>query len=141
MDVSKPIFPALPHWIAWLYGLLALLTVPWTVYLGVSLPTRHLSSHWDVAWVGLDIAIICMLLLNALYAYKESKWLIMSATATTTLLLTDTWFDITSSRSGHGLWQAVVLAVLIEWPLALLTFSVAMKLVKHEHPKIGPTAS
>ncbi|HTB48994.1 MAG TPA: hypothetical protein VK712_02835 [Verrucomicrobiae bacterium] len=136
MDVSTPIFPAVPRWVAWVYGVLAILTVPWTVYLGISLPTRHLTSHWDVAWVGLDIAIICMLLLNAFYAYRESKWLVMSATATSTLLITDAWFDITSAR-GRSLAEALASAIIIELPLAILTFRVALHLVRREHIKIA----
>lgn len=135
MDVTKRIYPALPHWVAVIYGLLALVTMPWTIYLAVTLPTRHLSRHWDVAWVGLDIAILAMLILNAIYSYFESKWLVMSATATTTLLVIDGWFDVMSSGSGKSFVEALGLAILIELPLAVLTFSVALRIVVREHVK------
>lgn len=133
MDASKPIYPALPRWVAWFYGVLAFVTVPWAVYLAITLPKRHLSTHWDVAWVGLDVAIILLLLLNALYSYLESKWLVMSATATSTLLLLDAWFDITSARGSNALLEALLLAFTVELPLAVLTFTVALRLVKREH--------
>lgn len=133
MDVSKRIYPALPHWVAALYGLFAVVTMPWTIYLAATLPTRHLSKHWDVAWVGLDVCIVVMLILNAVYSYLESKWLVMSATATTTLLVVDGWFDVMNSRGGQQLGQALAMAVLIELPLAVLTFMVALKLVRREH--------
>src|SRR5579864_82456 len=123
MDVSKRVYPAIPHWVAILYGLLAVITVPWTVFLGITLPTHHLSHHWDVSWVGLDLTIVAMLLLNALFSYRESKWLVMSATATSTLLITDAWFDVMSEHSGHPLTEAIILAILVEIPLAILTFS------------------
>ena len=135
MDVTKSIYPALPRWVAGIYGLLALVTMPWTIYLAVTLPTRHLSRHWDVAWVGLDIAIVAMLILNAVYSYFESKWLVMSATATTTLLVVDGWFDVMSSGSGKPFIEALTLALLIELPLAVLTLSVALRLVVREHVK------
>jgi hypothetical protein len=133
MDVTKPIFPALPRWVAAVYGFLAAVTIPWTIYLGITLPTRHLSTHWDAAWVGLDVAIIAMLILNAVYSYLESKWLVMSATATTTLLLTDAWFDIVTARTDKAVAAALVSAFLIEIPLAILTFRVALKIVNREH--------
>jgi hypothetical protein len=133
MDVTKPIFPALPRWVAAVYGFLALVTIPWTIYLGITLPTRHLSTHWDIAWVGLDVTIVAMLVLNAVYSYRESKWLVMSATATTTLLLTDAWFDLVTARSGKAVAATAASAVLIEIPLALLTFIVALRIVNREH--------
>jgi hypothetical protein len=134
MDVTKSIYPRLPHWVAGIYGLLAVITMPWTIYLALTLPKKHLSTHWDVAWVGLDIAIVAMLILNAVYSYLESKWLVMSATATTTLLITDAWFDVTSAHRGAPFLEAVASAVLIELPLAVLTFTVALRIVTREHP-------
>lgn len=129
METPKPIYPAQPRWIAVVYGLLALVTMPWTIYLAVTLPSRHLSRHWDVAWVGLDVAIVIVLILNAVYSRSRSKWLAMSATATTTLLLVDAWFDIMSARPGKAFIEALVLALLVEVPLALLTFRVAIKIL------------
>ena len=29
--------------------------IPWIVYLALSLPSRQVSSHYDVAWVGFDV--------------------------------------------------------------------------------------
>ena len=135
MDVSKRIYPALPHWVAVIYSFFAILTVPWIIYLAESLPTRHLSRHWDVSWVGLDIAIVLFLLLNAIFAYKGSKWLVMSATATSTLLVTDAWFDIMSEHPGRPLTEAIALAVFVEIPLAVLTFVIALRVIRREHVK------
>ena len=133
MDVSRKIYPRLPRWVALLYFGLAAVTVPWTVYLAITLPTHELTQHWDSAWVGLDIAIILMLLLNAIFAFLESKWLVMTATATTTLLVMDAWFDINSASGRIAIDQAIVLALFIELPLAFLTFMAALAIVRHEH--------
>lgn len=135
MDTRKKIYPRLPHWVALLYFSLAAVTVPWTIYLAITLPTRSLTAHWDSDWVGLDITIILMLLLNAIFAYRESKWLVMSATATTTLLVMDAWFDMNSASGRIAYDQALILALFIELPLALLTFMAAMAIVKREHHK------
>jgi hypothetical protein len=133
MDTTKRIFPALPHWVAVLYGLLVVATIPWTIYIGLTLPARHLSLHWDAAWVGLDVIIAIMLVLNAVFAYLESKWLVMSATATSTLLITDAWFDMITARAGRPFLESFASAFLIEIPLAILTFNVALKIINREH--------
>lgn len=129
MDANNTIYPALPRWVAGLYGVLAIVTVPWTIYLALTLPARHLSKHWDVAWVGLDIAIIIALGLNAVFSHNGSKWLVMSATATSTLLVVDTWLDLITSRGGKPFVQALLLGLVIELPLALITFLVARRMV------------
>ena len=133
MDTTKRIYPAIPHWVAAIYGILAVITVPWVIYLGVTLPSRHISRHWDVAWVGMDVAIVSLLLINAYFSYKESKWLVMSATATTTMLIVDGWFDITTARPGKPFYEALIMAFLIELPLAIITFRIALRLVKREN--------
>jgi hypothetical protein len=131
--MDSPIYPALPRWIAGAYGLLVVITIPWTVYIGVTLPAKQLSTHWDVSWVGLDVAIAFMLVLNAVFSYFESKWLVLSATATSTLLATDAWFDVVTARAGRPYHEAVASALFIELPLAILTFHVALRIMNREH--------
>lgn len=131
--MDSPIYPALPRWIAGAYALLVVVTVPWTVYLGITLPTKELSTHWDISWVGFDIAIAFMLILNALFSYLESKWLVLSATATSTLLVTDAWFDVITARPGRPYHEAIASALFIELPLAILTFHVALRIMNREH--------
>lgn len=31
--------------------------LPWTLWLGLSLPSRKLTEHWDLAWVGFDLVL------------------------------------------------------------------------------------
>lgn len=131
--MDSPIYPALPRWIAVAYGILVVITVPWTVYLGITLPTKELSSHYDISWVGLDVAIAFMLILNALFSYFESKWLVLSATATSTLLITDAWFDVITAKAGKPYHEAMASALFIELPLAILTFHVALRIMNREH--------
>lgn len=136
MDATKPIYPLLPTWVACIYGLLALILVPWVTYLALTLPTRHLARHWDVSWVGLDVAIGLLLILNSVFSYFESKWLVISATATATLLYTDAWFDVMSARSGLPFVEALSLALFIELPLATMTLWVGLRVVHHEHARL-----
>jgi hypothetical protein len=84
----------------------------------------------------LDIAIVSMLALNAIYAYRESKWLVMSATAASTLLVIDAWFDVTSASGVREISEAIIMAIFIELPMACLTFLIALRVIKHEQAKL-----
>jgi hypothetical protein len=54
--------PRLRRWLAPLFLLAALALIPWTVYLVVSLPGRHLQTgYYDVAWGGFDLALAVVL--------------------------------------------------------------------------------
>jgi len=108
-----------PTWFSSVYTIFAILLVPWTLYLAKTLPIRHIEKHWDVAWVGLDIAIIILLLLTGFFASIKSRLVIISLVATSSFLIVDAWFDVISSRPGTELVQAILLATLVEIPLAI----------------------
>lgn len=114
----------LPTWAPRAYAFMAVVLVPWTVYLGTTLPRHHLSTHWDVSWTGLDIALIVSLLSTAILARIKSVWVIISASTTGSLLLVDAWFDVMSEH-GNSFDQALVMAFLIEIPLAIMSYYLA----------------
>ncbi len=102
----------------------------WTVYIAFVLPRHYDVNHWDVAWVGLDVAQIIMLSLSAWAAWRRNTLLVMFATMSATLLLVDAWFDVTTARRGD-LTQSVLLAVLIEVPSAIVLYGVAHRGLRH----------
>jgi len=104
----------------------AVLEVAWTVYLGWRLPRHHVAYHWDVAWVGLDVAEILMLVGAAWAAWRRRAVLILFSIASATLLLLDAWFDVTTS--GHqGFKGSLTLAIVVEVPSALALLWVARR--------------
>jgi hypothetical protein len=121
----------IPAWASRVYILLGLVLVPWTVYLGTTLPKHHLSSHWDVSWTGLDIGLTLSLICTGLLAYAKSIWLIIAASTTGSLLLVDAWFDVMSEKSAFVLHQAIALALLFEIPLALMSYYLAFHTIQH----------
>ncbi|HUD06705.1 MAG TPA: hypothetical protein VMR34_02360 [Candidatus Saccharimonadales bacterium] len=129
MSRRKRVSLSFPAWVGWLYTLLAVILVPWTILLAIELPTRHLAVHWDVAWVGLDIGIAISLLLTGYSASLKSKWVTVCASATGTLLLVDAWFDIVTSREGVQVKDAVLLAIFIELPLSAASFWLAHRAI------------
>ena len=129
MNAQKKVSLSLPSWVAKLYIFLSAVLIPWTAYLSITLPTRHLSRHWDVSWVGLDIGIVLALLLTGLLAIKRSRWVVMTATVSGSFLLVDAWFDIVSERPGFQLEEAIVLAVFFELPLTIISFLIAHRVL------------
>jgi hypothetical protein len=67
----------------------ALAETAWTIYIGWKLPRHYVANHWDLAWVGLDVAQIAMLLLAAWAAWRGRALLILFASSAGTLLLLD----------------------------------------------------
>jgi hypothetical protein len=114
-----------PRWIVAILVLVSIALLPWVLWLTVTLPSRHVSEHWDAAWVGLDVAEILAFGLTAFATWRRAPWLQASAAAAGTLLLTDAWFDILLSTGDEKVWLAVGEAVLSEIPLAILCFWIA----------------
>ena len=46
--------------------MLAVLMVPWTVYLAVSLPSEQRAAHYDLAWAGFDVGLFAVLAVGRL---------------------------------------------------------------------------
>jgi hypothetical protein len=100
----------------------AVLLIPWTAWLALRLPSRHVSRHWDIAWVGFDVVLTAMIATTGIALWKRSPIAPLAATAAATLLLVDAWFDIFTARAGDELDWAILAAALGELPLAVLCF-------------------
>lgn len=98
----------------------------WVIYLGWTLPRHYVANHWEVAWVGLDVAEIGMLLATAWAAWRQRAVVILFSIVLATLLIVDAWFDITTARRGDLL-QGALLAVFVEIPLAALLLWIAWR--------------
>lgn len=91
----------------------------WTLWLTYSLPSRHVTQHYDLAWVGFDVGLLVMFTVTGICAIRSSQWLVPAAAATGTMLLCDAWFDVVTSETGERL-EAVLEAALAELPLAVI---------------------
>ncbi|BCJ47716.1 hypothetical protein GCM10010168_20750 [Actinoplanes ianthinogenes] len=122
-----------PGWVAPLFAVLGAATIPWTVYLSLTLPQRTHTGNYRVAWVGFDVLLVIGLLATAYLAWRGRQRVGLLAGATATLLVVDAWFDVTLSTRSE-LTSAIVSAVLIEIPLAVLCGWIALhvdRLVEH----------
>lgn len=105
------------RWTGPLFALFALILLPWTIYIGLSLPARQVSPHYDAAWAGFDVMLLASLAGTAYFALRRSRYLATAATATAALLVVDAWFDVMTTPASR-LAESVLLAAVIEVPLA-----------------------
>ena len=109
----------LPRWVTPVLALTAVGLLPWTLWLTFSLPARHVSEHYDLAWVGFDIALFTAFAATSWCIIRSSRWLVPLAAATGAMLVCDAWFDVvTAGRNELG--EAIAEALLAELPLAAL---------------------
>ncbi len=108
----------LSRWTALLLGVVAIGLPPWTLYLTFTLPSRHVTFHYDLAWIGFDVALAGAFAATAWATFRGSQWLVPLAAVTATMLCCDAWFDVVTSHGGSEIWEAVAEAVLAELPLA-----------------------
>ena len=116
-----------PRWVAPLFAFAAVALVPWVVLLVSALPAAHRVTHWDAAWVGLDVALVAMLVTLAVCVWRRSGWVEPVATAAATLLFVDAWFDITTASSPPGPTRPLGAAIVVEVPLGLACLALARR--------------
>lgn len=110
----------LPRWVAPVLLTTAAALGPWTLWLTYTLPSRHLTRHYDLAWIVFDIALLLAFAATGWCAVRASRWLVPAAAVTGTMLLCDAWFDVITSAGGGEMAEAVLEACLAELPLAAL---------------------
>jgi hypothetical protein len=102
----------------------------WIAILIETLPGRYTSSHWQAAWVGLDIAELAGFAATAWAAWHQRQVVIFFMIITGTLLVCDAWFDLTLDFGSPGFTMSLVSALVVELPLAFLLFTAARRLVR-----------
>jgi hypothetical protein len=107
------------------FGAVAVLLLPWTAWLSLSLSPHHVSTHWDLAWTGFDVGLALLFGATAYAAYRRSTWLPALAASLGTLLLVDAWFDVVLESHSDERRYALLLAFAVELPAAAICFWIA----------------
>lgn len=105
------------RWAGPAFLLCSVVLIPWTAYLAFSLPSRQVSSHYNVAWVGFDVFLLVTLGATGFFALRRSRYLALTSASAATLLVVDAWFDVLTSP-GRQVIESIILAVVVELPLA-----------------------
>lgn len=122
---EQPGEPMARAWVVPVFAILAILLVPWILWLSLTLPPAQRAAQYRLAWVGFDGILLVSLASVAISALRDSALLERVATSAGVLLVVDAWFDLTTSNGTIQELQALVLAVAIELPLAAVCLWVA----------------
>lgn len=131
--MDKIVHIQLPKWAPYLYGLIALVLVPWIFDLAANLPSRHLARHWDAVWVGFDVIMLITIAITVWFMLKRKVWVVVSATALATLFIVDVWFDILTAKPGREQTEAYIFGIL-EISLAILTYRLVFHVIHGSTP-------
>jgi hypothetical protein len=113
----------------WLALCAAIALIPWTVYLGLSLPQSYSAQHWQLTWVGFDVLLLAFMIATAVLGFTNHRLLTLFAFTTGVLLLCDAWFDVLTARRGDFA-LSVLIAVLGELPLAAVLIVGTLRLAR-----------
>ena len=106
---------------------LAIALFPWTAYLSATLPSDHVTHHWQVAWAGFDLFEALALAATVVAMARRSVFVTVFASVAGTALLCDAWFDLVTAQPGREFAWALLFALVGELPLAALCFWIAFE--------------
>ncbi|GGO87844.1 hypothetical protein [Wenjunlia tyrosinilytica] len=121
--------PVVPPWLALFFAAAALLLIPWTVWLFLSLPERPRAAHWQIAWGGFDTMLIITFVGAAYRILRRSPKGALVTSVAGTLLVVDAWFDVLTADSTDDVVIALVMAGLVELPVAAICFRTAFSII------------
>ena len=114
-------------WLLLVLGGVAIALFPWTAYLSATLPSEHVTHHWQVAWAGFDLFEASALVGTVVAMIRRSVFVSILASVAGTALLCDAWFDLVTSEPGREFGWALLFALAGELPLAALCFWIAFE--------------
>ncbi|AUG76463.1 hypothetical protein CFP65_1575 [Kitasatospora sp. MMS16-BH015] len=115
--------------LALLFAGAAALLLPWTVTLFLTLPAREQAQRWNIAWGGFDALLILVFTGAAVRILRLSPKSAFVNAAAATLLVVDAWFDIMTAPTTSELVQALLMAALVELPMAALCARTALRVL------------
>ncbi len=118
----------------------AAVTVPWTVFLAVTLPRHYTAQHYWLGWVGFDIALLVVLAITGRTLMRVDFAVHRYATIAATMLVVDAWFDVLNASTRIEQLVAVAMATLVELPLAYICWRIAWSQPATNGESLPPTA-
>jgi hypothetical protein len=120
----------------WLALTAAIALIPWTIYLGLTLPQNYTAQHWQATWVGFDILLLAFMIATAMLGFVRHHLLTLFAFSTGVLLVCDAWFDVLTAKRGDFA-VSVLTAALGELPLAVVLIGGSLRIARLQGHPIG----
>ncbi|MGV8967558.1 MAG: hypothetical protein ACOH2F_14925 [Cellulomonas sp.] len=103
----------------------AAVTVPWTVYLAITLPRHYTAHHYWLGWFGFDVALLVILAVTGRALLHGDAAASRYAAVAATMLVVDAWFDVLNAATRTEQLVALAMALLVELPLAYVCWRIA----------------
>lgn len=107
----------------------SVLLVPWTIYIGSTVPDRYVVHTWTLTWTGFDIVLTLIFAATAVLGLLRRQLVVLAAFTAGVLLLCDAWFDVTTANAEDRL-TSIAGAALLEVPVAILLISSSLRLLR-----------
>ena len=107
-----------------------LVLAAWIGILALTLPRFYRTGGWRGAWVGFDVALLLAFAATAWAAWRRRQVLIICLVVLATLLCCDAWFDVVLDAHTAGFGESLLLALVVELPLAGLAILAARRLLR-----------
>jgi hypothetical protein len=120
----------------WLALTAAVALVPWTIYLGFTLPQSYTAQHWPATWVGFDLLLLVFMIATATLGFIRHHLLALFAFSTGVLLLCDAWFDVMTAKRGDFA-MSLATALLGELPLAVVLIGGSIRIARLQARPLG----
>ena len=109
--------------------------VPWIAYLASSLPDAYDTRQWKLAWVGFDIGLLGCLTTAAWLGWRRRRAAVPVLVATAAVMCCDAWFDVMLGWNAPYWWVSILMAALVELPLAIFLLTRARLLLAVGPPR------
>jgi len=104
--------------------------IGWIIVLGLTLHRSFHTQHWKGAWIGFDLLLLLSFAATGWAFWRGRQIVIACLIVTATLLCCDAWFDVVLDAGTSDVWLSIASAVIVELPLAFLTFNAARRLIR-----------
>ena len=119
----------LNQWLSLALTLIVIGLIPWTTFLGLTLPARYRAHHWDLLWTGFDVALIAVLAYTAWAAWFRRQVMVATAIVAATMLFCDAWFDVVTSFGTGSEAITLTTAFVCEIPLGIFFVWLSRKIM------------
>jgi len=122
---------------AFLFFFATIILLLWSLLLSYRLPPSFTVHQWLFVWVGFDLAMASLLAITGVSLLRRSPSAPLFACVVATMLLCDSWFDLTTAWGSHKFPASLLFAV-IEISAASFLFVQAHR---HNLRQVGHTKS
>ena len=108
----------------------AAVTVPWTVYLALTLPRHYSAHHYWLGWSGFNVALVLALVATGRSLVRGTGAVYRYASIACTLLVVDAWFDVVNASTDTDRLVAIAMAAVVELPLAAVCWRLSTRALR-----------